>query len=333
MGASGWRQIDNENQNGEMGSDKSWYRGLTCHVNKWKWSSRKKALLFPLRTDFISSYSPPYPSRHGSLEPTAFSQTTSLRETKPSRAWDEIRERELEGEGVSFRSTLTVPLEHTVGSGGRTRIEVRELRLDFVESPCGNHADAAGNHCSPIDSQIQWWRLCLLFVMFSSSISRDSISCTGLFNNDTITVRSVSLIYGYAVTQSNFGPPLLSTSDIMDVKQLDWLHLYCRTLLIRDIAGCLSLPSKMIHTTLSLSAASIIKGQKKLLASVRPRVLVPIKRRQFWGKEWSPMSKSNTFAHYSLLRRFVVLERQSHLCLRQGQSLFAWTRGSISRKE
>lgn len=36
MGGSGWRLIDDENQNGEIA------KGLTCHVNKWKWGSGKK---------------------------------------------------------------------------------------------------------------------------------------------------------------------------------------------------------------------------------------------------------------------------------------------------
>lgn len=78
------------------------YRGLTYHVNKWKCSwGKKRGGLFPLRTDFISSYSPPYPSRHVSSELTAFSQTApSLREKRASRAWNEITEVKEENGGL-----------------------------------------------------------------------------------------------------------------------------------------------------------------------------------------------------------------------------------------
>lgn len=139
--------------------DKSSYGGLTCQVNKWKWSSgkKKKALLFLLRTDFISSYSPPYPSRHTSLEPTAFPQTAPpLVETKPSRAWDEIREKDggRDGGGSNLGQAWRYLLNTGVGSGRGTWIKV------------SHWSGSESLRLSPFDSQIKWERLCLLLWCF-----------------------------------------------------------------------------------------------------------------------------------------------------------------------
>lgn len=81
------------------------------------WLKKKQKLLLLLRIDFINSYSPFYPSQHASLEPTVFSLTTSLKETRPSRARNEIREKKVENggqterRGVQFRSRLIVPFK------------------------------------------------------------------------------------------------------------------------------------------------------------------------------------------------------------------------------
>lgn len=123
-----------------------------------KVKKKKKNHLFLLRTDFISAYSPAYLLHHASLEPTAFSQTTSsLRETRASRAWNEIRAEKDKTGGWVWESLL--------------------LRL--------------------FHSQMKWWRHCLLFEILPSVIEMEVCWWISGICNTEQTSKNLSTVFNH----------------------------------------------------------------------------------------------------------------------------------------